>query len=102
MYLNLLYTISSFVMVFHLMNMLIAIMADTFAARTEISQEIRIRDHLKFVLKNMYLSDMAFENKDKLKFIVIAFKDKEEQGDDTDRKIDSLRKEVTEQMEKNT
>ena len=89
-------------MVFHLMNMLIAIMADTFAARTEISQEIRIRDHLKFVLKNMYLSDMAFENKDKLKFIVIAFKDKEEQGDDTDRKIDSLRKEVTEQMEKNT
>ena len=57
---------------------------------------------MKFVLKNMYLSEMAFKNKDKLKFIIVAFKDKEEQGDDTDRKIDSLRKEITEKMDKNT
>lgn len=50
----------------------------------------------------MYLSEMAFTNKDKLKFIIVAFKDKEEQGGDIDMKIDSLRKEVMQKMEENT
>ena len=45
---------------------------------------------------------MAFTNKDKLKFIIVAFKDKEEQGGDIDMKIDSLRKEVMQKMEENT
>lgn len=60
-------------MVFHLMNMLIAIMGNTFAVRSEIASEIRIRDHLTFVIDNWYLSDLAFTDKNRLKFIVIAF-----------------------------
>lgn len=72
-YLKFLFSISAFVMVFHLMNMLIAIMGNTFAVRSEIAKEIRIRDHLRFVVDNWYLSDYAFKNKDRLKFIVTAF-----------------------------
>lgn len=72
-YLDILFSLSAFVMVFHLMNMLIAIMGNTFAVRSEIAGEIRIRDHLNFVIDNWYLSDLAFTDKNRLKFIVIAF-----------------------------
>ena len=32
-----------------------------------------MRDHLRFVITNWYLSDLAFTNKNKLKYIVTAF-----------------------------
>ena len=39
-YLLFLFVVSSFTMLIHLMNMLIAIMGDSFARRTEVAQEI--------------------------------------------------------------
>lgn len=50
----------------------------------------------------MYLSDMAFKNKDKLKFIIMAFADKENDEDDMNIKIDHLREEIVNKLEKNT
>ena len=86
-------------MVFHLMNMLIAIMGNTFAVRSEIAKEIRIRDHLTFVITNWYLSDLAFEDKNRIKFIVIAFAVKDEPHND---EIENLRLEMKELIHSNT
>ena len=56
-----------------MLNMLIAIMGNTFSERSSIKSQIRMRDHLRFVISNWYLSDLAFENKSQLKYIVTAF-----------------------------
>ena len=76
--------------------MLIAIMGNTFSTRNLIASEIRVRDHLKFVIDNWYLSDLAFENKHKLNFIITALAigdghyNKEETIADIERKIEVL------------
>ena len=67
--------------------MLVAIMGNTFAERSEIKVQIRMKDRLKFVISNWYLSDLAFggkENKSKLKYVVTAFavKDTVNTGDE--------------------
>ena len=70
------FCIAAFIMLIHLLNMLIAIMGNTFAERSAISAEIRIRDHLTFVINNWYLSDLAFgskSDKEKLKYVITAF-----------------------------
>ena len=64
--------------------MLIAIMGNTFAERSAVQHQIKIRDHLKFVISNWYLSDLAFKNKDQLKYIVTAFAVNETNDDDVD------------------
>ena len=68
-----LYTISTFIMLIHLTNMLIAIMGETFGDRRAVADEIKIKDHLKFVMDNWHLSDMTFKNKEKIKYIITAF-----------------------------
>ena len=93
-----LFSISAFVMVFHLMNMLIAIMGETFSVRSEIAKEIRIRDHLRFVVGNWYLSDYAFTNKNRLKFIVMGFVVTESDQND---ELQILREEVKELKNQN-
>ena len=60
-------------MIIHLLNMLIAIMGNTFAERSDIKVQIRMKNRLRFVITNWYLSDLAFTDKDKLKYIVTAF-----------------------------
>ena len=47
-----------------------------------------MRDHLKFVISNWYLSNLAFKNKNKLKYIVTAFvADYKEDDDDVTKSI---------------
>jgi hypothetical protein len=53
--------------------MLVAIMGNTFNDRSFIQNQIRLKDKLNFVISNWYLSDLAFKNKSKLKYIVTAF-----------------------------
>ena len=57
----------------HLMNMLIAIMGDTYAIRNEVQEEIKYQDHLNFVLDNWFLIRYAFPKIDKIKYIVAGF-----------------------------
>jgi hypothetical protein len=74
------FTASTFMMIIHLLNMLIAIMGNTYMSRNEVAHNIRSRDHLKFVIENWELNQY-FENRDKLKYIVTAYKVKELQMD---------------------
>ena len=51
-----------FLLVILLMNMLIAIMGDTFNNQSGVSEQIRTREHLQFIMNNYYLQDFAFED----------------------------------------
>ena len=70
------FTASTFMMIIHLLNMLIAIIGNTYMSRNEVAHNIRSRDHLKFVIENWELNQY-FENRDKLKYIVTAYRVKE-------------------------
>jgi hypothetical protein len=43
--------------------MLIAIMGSTFASRKLVAEEIKVKDHLRFLLDNWHLMDYALRNK---------------------------------------
>ena len=59
----------------YLLNMLIAIMSNTFNERTSVADQIRTREHLNFVLDNWYLSNFIFRNdyQNNLRYVVTAF-----------------------------
>ena len=46
-----------------LLKMLIAIMGSTFAVRKSVANEIKIKDHLRFLLDNWHLMDYALADK---------------------------------------
>jgi len=94
-YLYILFSCAAFIMIIHLLNMLIAIMGNTFSERNEVALQIRRRDRLEFVIDNFYLKNIVFktletplglkvnkhlkfmtkENRiiDKVKYIIVAF-----------------------------
>ena len=53
--------------------MLIAIMGSTFASRKQVADEIKIKDHLRFLLDNWHLMDYALKDKSQVTYIVTAF-----------------------------
>jgi hypothetical protein len=53
--LHLLFIVCSFSLGIHLLNMLIAIMGNTFAERSLYAEEIKLKDHLNFVMTNWHL-----------------------------------------------
>lgn len=55
-----LHMITAFIIMIHLLNMLIAIMGNTFTNRSTNIDKIYYRDHLNFVLDNWYLINTAF------------------------------------------
>jgi hypothetical protein len=60
-------------MLIHLLNMLIAIMGNTFAERSLVAEEIKLKDHLVFVMDNWHLLNYAFSDMNNAKFIIAAF-----------------------------
>lgn len=66
----------------HLMNMLIAIMGNTFAIRNEVIAEVKCQDHLKFVIDNWFLLNWAYRDLNKLNYVVAAFSQVNKQGPD--------------------
>ena len=72
--LRILFTFAAFFLIIHMLNMLIAIMGNTFSVRSGIASQTRMRDHLKFIIANWHLSNKAFEGeKASLKYIITAF-----------------------------
>jgi hypothetical protein len=55
-----------------LLNMLIALMQKTFASRRIVAEQVKIEDHLKFVLDNWHLIDFALKDKTSMKYIIAA------------------------------
>jgi len=74
--------IAILLIIVHFMNMLIAIMGNTFGERTEVGAQIMLRDHLRFVIDNWVL--MKFINPQDLKYIVCAFQAYEDTNDKED------------------
>jgi hypothetical protein len=60
--LHALFIVTTFMTNILLMNMLIAIMAQTFADRNPVKDQIRIKNHLKFIISNWYLHYIAFSD----------------------------------------
>lgn len=57
-----------------MLNMLIAIMGNTFAERSLYAEEIKLKDHLNFVMTNWHLKKYAFGNNiHQVRYIVTAF-----------------------------
>ena len=103
--LQFLYILSTFMLLIHLLNMLIAMMGETFGNFNEIKAQIKVRDHLSFVMDNWYLNGLSIgKDIEFMKYIVTAFL---VTGDDeahemlkiVDGKLDSLQDEV--QFEQN-
>ena len=53
-----------------LLNMLIALMQKTFAGRRLVAEQVKIQDHLKFVLDNWHLMNFAMRNKSSIKYVI--------------------------------
>ena len=51
-YLFVLNIFAQFILLVHLLNMLIAIMGNTFMQRNEVAEQVKIKDHLAFVIDN--------------------------------------------------
>lgn len=90
--LYILYTLSTFIMLIHLTNMLIAIMGETFSTRGAVADQIKVKDHLRFVMDHWHLSNLSFKAKKKIKYIITAFHISEEQNDS--QQITNLREDV--------
>ena len=54
------YTVTTFTLLVHMMNMLIAIMSETFAKNREFSDQITLKSKLTFVIDNWSYGDSAF------------------------------------------
>ena len=70
--LQFLFCVTAFVIQIHLLNMLIAIMGNTFAERKEIVRQIKIRFKLLFIVENWYLVSWALRDSEKMKYIITA------------------------------
>lgn len=69
--LTILFCAASFMLLIHLLNMLIAIMGETFAANNETKDIKRIKSHLYFVLKVWHYLDFI-PDKDRIRYLISA------------------------------
>lgn len=89
-----LYLFGVFIFSLHLMNMLIAIMGNTYAIRNEVVNEVKYADHLSFVLDNWFLLPFAFKNISKFKYIVAGVPIAH--SEDNDEQFMELKKDIVE------
>ena len=67
---------SSFILLIHLLNMLIAIMGETFAVNNEVKDIQTLRSHLQFVMDNWWIEPI--DDKQTIKYLITAFKKEDE------------------------
>jgi hypothetical protein len=70
------FILSSFILLIHLLNMLIAIMGETFGQNNEIKKKTQIRNHLRFVLDNSWMDPI--KNKQKVTYLITSYLSKED------------------------
>ena len=70
------FALASFLLLLHLLNMLIAIMGETFAVNNEVKQMQQLKAHLTFVIENWWIDPI--EEKNKIKYLICAFLKDEE------------------------
>ena len=74
----LMFLLATFIICVVFMNMLIAIMGDTFARRNEVIEQVRIKDHLSFVIDNWYLKGISLGDVNQVNYIITAFHSKDD------------------------
>lgn len=80
------FMLGSVILLVVLMNMLIAIMGDTFIKNNEVEEQLLLKGKLKFIVDNWYMNKIALgEDKKRIKFIITALmsetlKDEEEKN----------------------
>ena len=77
-----LYIVASFMLLINLLNMLIAIMGNTYAVRGEVANEVKIKGHLEFVVDNWNFLEFAIPDTNKVKYIIAAFHAQSDFGGD--------------------
>ena len=91
------FIVASVVIILHFLNMLIAIMGNTFSERTEVGAQIMVRDHLRFVMDNWMLLNVAFPDRRRINYIIAAFSANDEDTvDDVLSKLVSNQEEIKE------
>ena len=65
------WTFASFLLLIHLLNMLIAIMGETFSVNNEVKDVQMLRSHLQFVMDNWWINPI--EDKATIKYLITAF-----------------------------
>tara|TARA_B110000285_G_C14771543_1_gene444221 strand:- start:141 stop:587 length:447 start_codon:yes stop_codon:yes gene_type:complete len=76
---------ANFLVVLHLLNMLIAIMGSTYGNREAVGAQIMKKDHLRFVMDNWILLNIAFFNQQhNLEFLIAALPLDDEHAEDVD------------------
>jgi len=75
-----LFLLATFTLCIHLLNMLIAIMGETFANNSEAADQNRMREHLVFIMDN-WDRDPLGEEKKKVNYLVTAFLNEEDEED---------------------
>ena len=73
MYLSALNLLAQFTLLIHLLNMLIAIMGDTFGQRNLVADQVKMKDHLAFIIDNWYLKDYSLGDTSQIKYVITAF-----------------------------
>jgi hypothetical protein len=71
--LMILFFICSFFIVILLLNLLIAIMGNTFNTNSSVSRLLLIGEHLEFVMYNWYLTPYVIKDKDRIQYLITAF-----------------------------
>jgi hypothetical protein len=77
-----LFWICAFTSLIHLLNMLIAIMGNTFEAGNQTQEQQKYKEHLSFVVDNWFLRSYAFENIEQAKYIITTFSAVEDEEND--------------------
>ena len=90
--LHLLFWSAAFIIMLHLLNMLIAIMGNTFDVGNQSAEQQKYREHLRFVVDNWFMRKLAFREIHKVKYIITAFSALEHENDD--QAIFEMREEI--------
>jgi len=65
------FILSNFIFVIHFLNMLIAIMGNTFDRINEVREKMTLRQHLTFILTNWSMDPI--QNNDQISYLICAF-----------------------------
>ena len=76
----LLFLLAAFTLCIHLLNMLIAIMSETFAKNSEAADQNRMREHLHFIMDNWWMDPLG-ERRSRINYLVTAFLNEEDEED---------------------
>ena len=78
------FVITTFIIMIHLLNMLIAVMGNTFTERAEIAKELLYKNHLHFVRDHWHLINLKYSHLRQVKYLIAASYEEINEKDEDD------------------